>query len=164
MTACTLHPELTVSKTSFDDLAGWRAADHDAALPVFMSTLGLASEAQGAGVLKDDWEALRRDASRARFADARSYFEALFTRVAISDGAPALFTGYFEPELEGSRTRDDRHNHPIHKRPQIFGQRGNGRKLLDQFDFVGRNVARRTTPNDPVHSPRAKRHGDEGPR
>ena len=35
----------------------------------------------------------------------------------IEDGQDALFTGYFEPELDGSRTRTSRYRYPVYKMP-----------------------------------------------
>ena len=46
-----------------------------------------------------------------------SFFELFFRPVLIEDGEDALFTGYFEPELDGSRTRSDRFKYPLYKMP-----------------------------------------------
>ena len=40
-----------------------------------------------------------------------------FRPVLVEDGKDALFTGYFEPELDGSKTRTDRFKYPIYKMP-----------------------------------------------
>src|SRR5262249_15068912 len=50
---------------------------------------------------------------------ARRFFEGAFTPllVHLGDQIDGLFTGYYEPELKGSRTPDDRFRVPILARP-----------------------------------------------
>lgn len=50
---------------------------------------------------------------------ARAFFERRFTPAEVSgkDGTDGLITGYFEPELQGSRKRQGRFNVPLHVRP-----------------------------------------------
>jgi membrane-bound lytic murein transglycosylase A len=50
-----------------------------------------------------DWQGLCAIAETAP--DARTFFELFFRPVLIGGDQTALFTGYFEPELDGSRTR-----------------------------------------------------------
>src|SRR5262249_53015064 len=52
-------------------------------------------------------------------AAARSFFETWFTPflAASSFGDDGLFTGYYEPELRGSRVRDDAHPAPLYRIP-----------------------------------------------
>ena len=49
-------------------------------------------------------------------ASARSFFELFFKPVVVGK-PPALFTGYFEPELDGSPVRTGRFQYPIYRRP-----------------------------------------------
>ncbi|NCQ23419.1 MAG: murein transglycosylase [Rhodobacteraceae bacterium CG17_big_fil_post_rev_8_21_14_2_50_63_15] len=91
----------------FADLEGWEADDHAAALEVFLSTCPDMQDV--------DWRALC-DLARQR-PDARAFFELFFRPVMISDGNPALFTGYFEPELQGSLWPDERFRYPIYREP-----------------------------------------------
>lgn len=95
---------------SFDDLDGWRADDHRAALTTFRETCMLLTE--------PDWQPICRLAADAGKTpdDARSFFELLFRPVLIGT-PPALFTGYYEPELPGSLTRTPRFAYPIYARP-----------------------------------------------
>lgn len=86
----------------YSDLHGWAAADHAAALSVFRTTCDLTP-----------WPWLCNEAARAT--DARSFFETHFTP-ALADG-PALFTAYYEPELEGALTPDARFAHPVYALP-----------------------------------------------
>ena len=91
----------------FSDLNGWEEDDHGAALAVFRETCR---------DLKDpDWTALcglARDA-----ADARQFFELFFRPVMVTDGSEGLFTGYFEPELDGSPVQTPRFRYPVYGMP-----------------------------------------------
>lgn len=91
----------------FDDLPGWAADDHDAALAVFQNTCMDLPDA--------DWGALC--GASGQTGSARAFFEKLFRPVLIEDGKDALFTGYFEPELDGALRPDDRYRYPLYRYP-----------------------------------------------
>ncbi|SEK83124.1 membrane-bound lytic murein transglycosylase A [Roseovarius azorensis] len=91
----------------FGDLRGWEADDHAAALEVFLNTCPDLQDA--------DWRALC--ALGQQVPDARTFFELFFRPVMISDGRPALFTGYFEPELRGALRPDERFRYPVYREP-----------------------------------------------
>ncbi|MES2916659.1 MAG: MltA domain-containing protein [Pseudomonadota bacterium] len=94
----------------FDALDGWMDDDHVAGLVSFLATCDL--------IDAPDWQpicALAADVPKDR-ASARSFFELFFKPVVVGE-PPALFTGYFEPELEGSPTRTARFKYPIYRRP-----------------------------------------------
>ena len=97
----------TVEILDFDRLDGWAEDDHAAALAVFLNTCSDMTE--------PDWVTLCAVARDAR--DARQFFELFFRPVKISDGSDALFTGYFEPELEGSPVRTERYRYPLYAMP-----------------------------------------------
>ena len=95
---------------TFADLDGWADDEHAAALSVFSNSCE---------VLKDpDWTALCRFAGDADKtpAAARSFFELFFKPVLIGN-TPALFTGYYEPELSGSPVRTPSFAYPIYCKP-----------------------------------------------
>lgn len=94
----------------YSDLDGWQDDDHRAALSVFLDTCSLLND--------PDWAPICRVApdAMASQAAARSFFEMLFRPVMIGEG-PALFTGYYEPELAGSPIRTPRYPYPIYARP-----------------------------------------------
>ncbi|MCR8825460.1 murein transglycosylase A [Pseudosulfitobacter koreensis] len=99
--------ETRVQVIDFDQLEGWAADDHAAALTVFRNTCQ---------DLKDpDWRALC--AFAAQNPEPRAFFELLFRPVLIEDGNDALFTGYFEPELDGSRWETSRFRYPVYAMP-----------------------------------------------
>ncbi len=101
------NAEVTYKVLSFDELDGWAEDDHSAALSVFQNTCQDMDD--------PDWSTLCAYASQRP--DARSFFELLFRPVLIEDGKDALFTGYFEPELDGSLVRTDRYRFPVYAMP-----------------------------------------------
>jgi membrane-bound lytic murein transglycosylase A len=106
MTASAAHSEIL----RFADLDGWAEDDHRAALASFRETCDL---------LKDgDWVPLCRLAADAGETSdgARQFFE-LFFRPVVIGAPPALFTAYYEPELDGSPVRTPRFAWPIYRRP-----------------------------------------------
>ncbi len=108
---------------AYADIEGWAEDDHAAALACFIrssaSILDATPATRGLGIPGEDLLgparralALGRDASAA---GARAFFEADFTPLII--GADGFVTGYFEPELEASRTPDARFAVPIYAPP-----------------------------------------------
>lgn len=93
---------------AFADLDGWVRDDHPAALRVFLRSCDRIDAADWAAVC-----ALARDVAPEA---ARSFFE-LFFRPVVIGAPPALFTGYFEPELAGSPVRTPRFSQPVYRRP-----------------------------------------------
>jgi len=94
----------------FYALDGWAKDDHRAALTTFRETCDLLKDA--------DWVPLCRLAADAGASDAsaRNFFELFFKPVLIGT-PPALFTGYYEPELLGSPVRTPRFTAAIYRRP-----------------------------------------------
>ncbi|WP_224824266.1 murein transglycosylase A [Cognatishimia sp. MH4019] len=107
MSASSLSAEVSVRTLEFSDLKGWAEDDHSAAFEVFKNTCT---------DLKDpDWLSLCAVASQQK--NARQFFELFFKPVLMTDGNDALFTGYYEPELTGSRTQSDRFAYPLYRTP-----------------------------------------------
>ncbi|NGQ91142.1 murein transglycosylase A [Rhodobacter sp. HX-7-19] len=106
MTTVPLRAEIL----RFADLDGWATDDHRAALTSFRETCDLLEDA--------DWVPLCRLAADAGDSaeGARQFFELFFRPVVIGE-PPALFTGYYEPELAGSPVRTPRFAWPIYRRP-----------------------------------------------
>lgn len=99
--------EPRVSVLEFSDLPGWADDDQNAALSVFQVSCE---------TLKDpDWAPICDLAQTAT--DGRAFFELFFRPVLIEDGEPMLFTGYFEPELRGSRYRSPAYPYPVYRKP-----------------------------------------------
>jgi len=91
----------------FDDLDGWAEDDHAAALSVFQDTCP--------DIKDPEWATLCALATSQP--SARAFFELFFRPVLINGEEQALFTGYFEPELNGSRRRGGPYQYPLHRKP-----------------------------------------------
>ena len=119
------EPAADLRPVSFSTLDGWAALDaapvfatfrrnaaHHAAIPPKTRALGIDGAALATAVRAIDATALADDIS------ARAFFEARFEprRVRPRRGDPFL-TGYYEPELPGSRTKTDRFRVPLLARP-----------------------------------------------
>ncbi|MEQ9692780.1 MltA domain-containing protein [Shimia sp. SDUM112013] len=100
--------ETTYTILDYDDLEGWSEDDHAAALKVFQNTC-MAFDAP-------DWRSLC--AAAGDFEDPKMFFELLFKPVLIEDGQDGLFTGYFEPELDGSLSPSARFRFPVYRMPR----------------------------------------------
>ena len=109
LAACTAKPPaapgLALTRTSFAQLPQWDPSED--ALQSFRRSCAVLMARPGADALGGagyggtvaDWRA----ACSMPGGDARQFFEQNFTPFAIS--GDALFTGYYEPEIRGSRTR-----------------------------------------------------------
>jgi len=104
---CPAMSDETVTLLSFSDLNGWHDDDHAAAFSVFRSTC--------ADMPGENWQTLCAIADTDP--DPRTFFELFFRPVLIGGDAPALFTGYFEPELDGSLRRTPRFRYPLYRTP-----------------------------------------------
>lgn len=91
----------------WSDLHGWAEDDHAAALSVFLETCR--------DVQDEDWQATCAEAKVG--GSARVYFETFFRPVLISDENQPLFTGYYEPELLGSREQSEQFKVALYRQP-----------------------------------------------
>ncbi|TCP61140.1 membrane-bound lytic murein transglycosylase A [Rhodovulum bhavnagarense] len=105
--------DVPVEILSFEELKGWAADDHGAALSVFQETCPDLDD--------PDWATICALASQQTAQTARQFFELFFRPVLIGGQEPALFTGYYEPELQGARTPDARFRYPIYRKPPEIG-------------------------------------------
>jgi len=106
----------------FDQLAGWEDDDHQAALNVFLETC---ADMDGA-----EWTALCGLARTQP--SARTFFELFFRPVLVEDGASPLFTGYFEPELEGALSPSSRFRYPLYRKPPEASGRWLTRREIEE--------------------------------
>ncbi|AHM03464.1 Membrane-bound lytic murein transglycosylase A precursor [Roseibacterium elongatum DSM 19469] len=114
--------ETSVRLLDYADLDGWAEDDHAAALSVFQSTC---RDMDGA-----EWPAVCAMAETTT--DARVFFELLFRPVLIGGEATALFTGYFEPELQGSTRRTSRYRYPVYRMPPEATGRWLSRREIEE--------------------------------
>ncbi len=122
--------ELVLKRTSYEALEDWAATDTRAAFGAFAAsckkiTARKDGDGFGGSPLYGRVAAWRGACDAARqipspsAESARRFFETWFVPAqAMNRREPVgLFTGYYEPELTGSRTRTKRFNVPLHKRP-----------------------------------------------
>ena len=109
---------------AFSAIAGWKDDDHAAALATFRrSCAEIVAEGKAFGRKvayggqREQWIALCRSAETA--GDAKRFFEENFQPLKVNDPArtDGLFTGYYEPEAEGSRTPSAAYPVPLYRKP-----------------------------------------------
>lgn len=143
---------MVLQPVSFDRLAGWPQDDIARVLPALLKSCSRITRLpvdrsigfEGVGGTAADWYSPCAAARRVAEGDhdgARALFETWFTPWQVTnDGrADGLFTGYFEPEIRGSRQRKGAYVYPIHGKPsdlvvtksgpdeQAIGRMENGR-------------------------------------
>ncbi len=156
-----LEDRLRLRVTAFTALGGWADDDHGAALAALLKSCArLAGRADGAAVGAGaiggrvaDWRPACRagaEVPAGARAAARRFFEAHFTPLdAANNREPeGLFTGYFEPELRGSRRAQGRYRVPLYARPEdlVSVDLGAFRAALRGQRLAGRVVAGRLRP------------------
>ncbi len=116
-------PGFVLMDADFRDLPGWADDDHDAALGVFLESCALIGHETARRPVHAGpavyWQERCRLARGVPAGGARSFFESWFLPWRLQDGrgSPGLFTGYYEPLLAGSRTRDATYRWPLYRPP-----------------------------------------------
>jgi membrane-bound lytic murein transglycosylase A len=111
------RPAPLLAVTRFSDLPGWRAADLKPALAAFRRSCKVIASKPPAEPAGDyagvagDWQKVCGKISD----DAREFFEKNFVPYAMR--GEGLFTGYYEPEIHGSRTRHGAYQTPVYGLP-----------------------------------------------
>lgn len=119
-------PVVTLAKASFAEIPGWAADDQAGALAAFrISCAGMAANdarfarfpAFGEAAA---WDRACAAAAKATPETARAFFEAAFTPMRVSEGGKGegKVTGYYEPELKGSRVKSAAYPAPVYPRPR----------------------------------------------
>jgi membrane-bound lytic murein transglycosylase A len=118
-------PLVSLTEISFAEVSGWAADDLSPALTAFRaSCAGISvnperfSRFKGFGA-PAAWERVCAAASKTGSGEARAFFEANFRafRAHEGDEATGKVTGYYEPELKGSRTESAAYPAPVYGRP-----------------------------------------------
>jgi len=123
-----LHPApgpLRLGKTAFADVPGWSAADTGGALSAFRrscAALEKLPDAQAMGRYGGtvaDWRPVCSAAKDATPRQPRVFFEVWFTPFSVGAGRvrDGRFTGYYEPQIRGSRKRRAEYQIPVYARP-----------------------------------------------
>ncbi len=111
------RPAALLTATRFSELPGWSAADLKPALAAFRRSCGAIADRPPAEPMGDyagvagDWQKVCGKYSD----DARPFFERNFTPYRLR--GQGLFTGYYEPEIHGSRTRHGAYQTPVYGLP-----------------------------------------------
>ena len=111
---------------SFDDLNGWADDNHADALEAFRSTCP--------DMTQPDWHTLCALALNPT--NPKTFFELFFRPVLISNGDDPLFTGYFEPELNGSAAPIARYKHPVYAPPTDLPRPWPSRRMIESTDIL----------------------------
>ncbi len=106
---------------------------------------------QGIGGTAKDWQtACAAIPASGSGASARDFFQQQFTPYSVTGarGAEGLFTGYYEPELAGSRQRSAEYSMPLYRRPAdlVMADLGEFRADLAGNSIAGRVVDGRLKP------------------
>lgn len=148
-------PVLSFRPVAYEKVPGWKADNHAAALAPFLKSCeklrqrpadqALGEEAEMGRVR--DWLPICDDAARVRQGndtDARYFFESRFQAYLASDlgKEEGLFTGYYEPQLNGSFKPDGTYRVPIYSRPKdiigadlgAFDDKWQGEQIAGRLD------------------------------
>jgi membrane-bound lytic murein transglycosylase A len=155
------EPALELAPITFAALPGWGEDDPSLALRAFRLSCGRLERQPpeksfgGSGGFAGkvaDWLPACRDAAAVddTAEAARRFFETAFTPFQVTDRGKdvGLFTGYYEPLLEGARAADARYRYPLHKRPPdlIHVDLGQFDPALDGRKIAGRVEKDRLVP------------------
>ena len=122
--AMTAEAKPILTALPFAQIEGWADDDHAAALAAFQrSCTEILTSGHGfgrdvrLGGKRADWLEVCENAFQAK--SARQFFEEEFAALKVADPVrpEGLFTGYYEPEADGSRTPSNGFDVPIYKKP-----------------------------------------------
>jgi membrane-bound lytic murein transglycosylase A len=101
---------------SFAEIEGWAEDDQSAALPALVKSCRRRPAANSAC---KDVLALGENVDRDT---ARRFFETHYIPFRVDEAQPGLVTGYYEPEVKGSRERTGKFQVPVYGRPDDLVQ------------------------------------------
>jgi membrane-bound lytic murein transglycosylase A len=107
---------LRLTPISFVDIEGWAKDDHAAAFAVLLKSCRKKSAGNSA------CKAALRFGDKVSRKTARYFFETHYTPYRVDEEQPGLVTGYYEPEVNGSRERSDKFQVPVYGRPDDIVQ------------------------------------------
>lgn len=152
---------LRLDVTTFDRLPGWKGDRLSAALPVFLGSCVKLKALPPEYKLKpemapsriSDWLPICEAAARIRpgnETEARYFFESHFSPYRASNNTQSrgLFTGYYEPELQGAWQPDTVYRVPLYARPKdlVSIDLGKFRPQWEGETIAGRIVNNKITP------------------
>ncbi len=139
--------KLVLKQATFKDLPGWEKDRHGEAMQAFRRSCAVIENADPAARLggkkvagkNKDWLPACEAAAQVPDGDdaaAKKFFEDHFKPWAATESGDddGLFTGYYEAELNGSRTKDARFKYPVHSAPSDLGSKKIKKKLKPYWD------------------------------
>jgi len=154
----------SLKPASYEQLDGWSSASLPTAFAAFKISCGAITrrspvDAMGGnaayGIVADWKEACDAALNSKEVTEntARAFFVRWFNPVQVLNGEDGvgLFTGYYEPELQGSRKRTPEYNVPLYRRPSdlVEADLGQFRASLKGERVAGRVVNGRLVPHAP---------------
>jgi len=143
ITACSRHPIATYDKqiegennlflneVSFKNVPGWVADNHSEALVAFLKSCKKINSTSaniklGNGKISisvEDWKKICAVGSKVKYGskiESQYFFESNFTPYLIKNNykSTGIFTGYYEPQLQGSWSPSVKYQFPIYGRPK----------------------------------------------
>ncbi len=133
LSACASTPgsapqqRIAMEPTSYNEIAGWAEDRHAEALAAFRRScprltagpdVRIATDGGEKTITAGEWKRICDAASAVKAGDARaarSFFESNFRPLIIQ--APGKFTGYFEPEMRGSKVPSRLFTVPVYRKP-----------------------------------------------
>ncbi len=113
MTGAASAEGMRIKPVTFADLPGWQKDDLADSLIAFRTSCRRAKDPRLSAA---KWSVICAAAKRAD--DPRAFFEAHFQPVQVIADKPVLYTGYYEPELQGARQRGGKFQYPIYRKPR----------------------------------------------
>ena len=110
------EPAIRLKPVSFSAIEGWARDDHAAALTALRKAC---RKRRDGNPLCKEVLALGDELDRKA---ARRFFEIHFTAYRVDEPEPGMVTGYYEPEVNGSRERNDKYRTPVYRRPDDLVQ------------------------------------------
>jgi membrane-bound lytic murein transglycosylase A len=123
--------KVRMAPISFNEIPGWNEDHQSEALVAFRKSCPKLTAGPEARIVTDggekivtaaEWKTICDSAARIRKRDsaaARQFFEDNFRPLVVQ--APGKFTGYFEPEMRGSRVPSRLFTVPVYRRPPDLG-------------------------------------------
>jgi membrane-bound lytic murein transglycosylase A len=118
-------PKVELKPVGYEDLKGWGDDRQSEAVQAFARSCDVLAKkepeapAEKAGKAQDWQSACQALKKEVLFTDvsARRFFETWFAPYAVRDSGPGLFTGYYEPELNGAWLKGGSFQTPLWQRP-----------------------------------------------
>lgn len=139
---------LIITKAGFSDFKGWDKGEHEGALTAFRKSCDKFDKLPDSYYLGypsgrvKEWRSVCKKARVIKDSEAKIFFESNFVPYKVSGRgrSDGLFTGYYEPELEGSRKEKGDFKHAVYKRPPNLVKPFLGRRRIENGELKGKGL------------------------